>query len=143
MGFTSISNELNLGVILPLYLSAICWTVIYDTIYAHQDKKDDSRIGVKSTALKFNENTKPWLSLFATGMVTNMGISGIFMDQSWPFYISLVAASIHFSWQISTLNIKDKNDCWRKFNSNQWIGALILVGILSGSLFKQYSSTCQ
>ncbi|CAG2182497.1 unnamed protein product, partial [Oppiella nova] len=36
--------------VLPLYVSGICWTLIYDTIYAHQDKADDLMIGLKSTA---------------------------------------------------------------------------------------------
>ena len=42
---------------LALYLGGICWTLGYDTIYAHQDKEDDVLIGVKSTALQFGENT--------------------------------------------------------------------------------------
>ena len=30
-----------------------CWTIGYDTIYAHQDKEDDALIGVRSTARLF------------------------------------------------------------------------------------------
>jgi 4-hydroxybenzoate polyprenyltransferase len=40
-----------------LYGSAILWTVIYDTIYAHQDIRDDIQIGVKSTAIRFQGHT--------------------------------------------------------------------------------------
>lgn len=136
MGFTAVSNELSLNAVLPLYFSAICWTMIYDTIYAHQDKEDDSKIGVKSTALKFQENTKPWLTGFATGMISNMALAGVAMNQSWPFYLTLAAASCHFGWQIKTLDIKNRENCWKKFNSNQWIGGMILIGILSGTLLK-------
>ncbi len=43
---------------LALYLAGIAWTLVYDTIYAHQDKEDDILIGVKSTALLFGRSTK-------------------------------------------------------------------------------------
>ena len=37
-----------------LYVAGgIAWTLAYDTIYAHQDIRDDAVIGVKSTALRF------------------------------------------------------------------------------------------
>jgi 4-hydroxybenzoate polyprenyltransferase len=42
----------------PLYLSSVCWTLLYDTIYAHMDKRDDVKAGIKSTALLFGPNTK-------------------------------------------------------------------------------------
>ena len=47
-----------------LYFSGICWTLFYDTIYAHQDKQDDMMVGIKSTALRLGEQTKSWLYLF-------------------------------------------------------------------------------
>lgn len=40
-------------VVLPLYTAAVSWTVVYDTLYAHQDKRDDARLGLQSTALTF------------------------------------------------------------------------------------------
>ena len=40
-------------VVLPLYTAALSWTVVYDTLYAHQDKHDDARLGLRSTALTF------------------------------------------------------------------------------------------
>ena len=39
------------GAIIPLYMSGIIWTLIYDTVYAYQDIDDDLLIGVKSTAI--------------------------------------------------------------------------------------------
>jgi len=31
---------------LLFYAAGVSWTMIYDTVYAHQDKSDDQRIGV-------------------------------------------------------------------------------------------------
>ena len=51
-------------VVLPLYTAAVSWTVVYDTLYAHQDKKDDARLGLRSTALTFGEL---WLAGWLAG----------------------------------------------------------------------------
>ena len=48
-----------------LYAAAVAWTLVYDTIYAHQDKADDARIGVKSTALLFGAQSRRTLTGFA------------------------------------------------------------------------------
>src|SRR5262249_19250299 len=49
IGWTAVTGELAWPPVL-LYIGGICWTLGYDTIYAHQDKEDDARIGVKSAA---------------------------------------------------------------------------------------------
>jgi len=40
---------------IALYISAILWTLDYDTIYGMQDIKDDLKIGIKSTSIKFEK----------------------------------------------------------------------------------------
>jgi len=42
-----------LDVVLPLYAGSVAWTIFYDTIYAHQDREDDRKLGLNSTALTF------------------------------------------------------------------------------------------
>ena len=50
IGWTAVTGSLGWPAVL-LYLGGVFWTLGYDTIYAHQDKEDDVRIGVKSSAL--------------------------------------------------------------------------------------------
>ncbi len=76
LGYAAVQGSCNWPVVLPLYLGGICWTLVYDTIYAHQDKIDDVMAGVKSTALLFGEQTRPWLSGFALGASGLWGLSG-------------------------------------------------------------------
>ena len=54
LGWLVLENTFSLIPIL-LYASAIIWTVGYDTIYGAQDIKDDLKIGVKSTSIKFEK----------------------------------------------------------------------------------------
>ena len=36
LGWSAVRGECDWAVVLPLYLAGISWTMIYDTIYAHQ-----------------------------------------------------------------------------------------------------------
>ena len=58
VGYPVFQELFDLNIILPFYLGGILWTLIYDTIYAHMDKLDDSKINVKSSALYFGNNSK-------------------------------------------------------------------------------------
>ncbi|KAK0417979.1 hypothetical protein QR680_013309 [Steinernema hermaphroditum] len=122
--------------VVPLYLAAICYTIIYDTIYSHQDKSDDIMIGVKSTALRFGENTPYWLSGFSSAAVAGFGLSGCLAGQTWPFYLALSGTAAHLMWQVGTLKINNGEDCWSKFRTNQWLGLIMFLGIVAGNLCK-------
>nr|CAH7721314.1 unnamed protein product [Callosobruchus chinensis] len=50
MGSAAITNQISIESLL-FYIGCVFWTLSYDTIYAHQDKKDDEKLGMKSTAL--------------------------------------------------------------------------------------------
>ena len=60
-----------------LYLAGIAWTLLYDTIYAHQDTEDDALIGVKSTARLFGTETPMWLRRFIVAFVCLMAMAVI------------------------------------------------------------------
>jgi 4-hydroxybenzoate polyprenyltransferase len=42
---------LNWAPILLIYSAGISWTMVYDTVYAYQDIKDDKKLGLFSTAI--------------------------------------------------------------------------------------------
>ena len=74
-----------------LYLGGICWTLGYDTIYAHQDKEDDVLIGVKSSALALGARTRPWLFAFYAGAALLWAAAGTagrarraVLARAWP-----------------------------------------------------------
>ncbi|KAK6936421.1 UbiA prenyltransferase family [Dillenia turbinata] len=143
LGWSAIKGNLDPIVVLPLYISGVCWTLVYDTIYAHQDKEDDLKVGVKSTALRFGESTKEWITGFGAACIAGLTISGYNADiggylcissfashmsdmwmvcllnflvhnAGWPFYASLLAASMQLGWQIRTVDLSSRIDCNRK-----------------------------
>ena len=136
LGWSVVHGSCDWSVCLPLYIAGISWTLVYDTIYAHQDKYDDVIVGVKSTALKFGDNTKYWLSGFTGTMLSSLIISGIICQQSLPFYISVCAVGSHLAHQIVTLKIDDREDCAQKFVSNRRVGLILFLGIIIGTYCK-------
>lgn len=92
--------------------------------------------GIKSTALRFGDNTKIWLSFFTTGMIGGLTTAGIICDQTWPYYTTVGLVAAHLAQQIYSLNIDNPTDCARKFISNHQVGLLLFVGIVLGTLLK-------
>nr|Q298G6.1 RecName: Full=4-hydroxybenzoate polyprenyltransferase, mitochondrial; Short=4-HB polyprenyltransferase; AltName: Full=Coenzyme Q biosynthesis protein 2; AltName: Full=Para-hydroxybenzoate--polyprenyltransferase; Short=PHB:PPT; Short=PHB:polyprenyltransferase; Flags: Precursor [Drosophila pseudoobscura pseudoobscura] len=136
LGWCATQGSVNLAACLPLYLSGVCWTIVYDTIYAHQDKLDDLQIGVKSTALRFGENTKVWLSGFTAAMLTGLSTAGWACDQTLPYYAAVGVVGAHLVQQIYSLNIDNPTDCAKKFLSNHQVGLILFLGIVLGTLLK-------
>lgn len=137
LGYSAIQGYINLATCLPLYFAGVCWTIIYDTIYAHQDRTDDLRLGIKSTAIKFNQDTKFWLTGFASTMIGNLILSGVMSDQTWPYYAAISLVATHLASQITTLKINSPADCSSKFISNSNVGLILFCGILLGTLLKK------
>ncbi|KAK6177230.1 hypothetical protein SNE40_015370 [Patella caerulea] len=125
----------------PLYCACVLYTVFYDTIYSHQDKYDDMLIGVKSTALKLGDNTKPWLVGFSTVTIAGLSLSGFLCDQTWPFYLGVSAMTAHLAHQIMTVDLNNPDSCASKFRSNNQLGLMVFIGIVLGTLLKSDKTT--
>lgn len=135
MGWAAMDGVCAWSVVLPLYASGVCWTIVYDTIYAHQDKRDDKRLGLGSTALRFGTRTKRWLSAFAAVQVAGLALAGAQADMGAVFYLtSVLGSAAHISWQIASVDLDDARDCMKKFLSNIDVGALITAGIFADKL---------
>jgi len=118
---------------LALYLGGLAWTLVYDTIYAHQDREDDALIGVRSTALRFGRATRPIVAGFALLTLAGWGAAGWLAAVAWPYWLGLGAAALSLAWQIATLDIDDPAGCKKRFQSNKWTGLLLFAGILGAA----------
>ena len=132
LGWSSIFSEISL-IPIVFYIGAIFWTLAYDTIYGFQDVKDDEIIGLKSTSIKFKKIPYLFLTLCYSIFFLSLIIIGLLMDLNNFFYFFLLIIFFHlFLYQIKKLNIKDAKDCLQKFKSNNFLGIIILTGILFG-----------
>ena len=116
---------------LALYAGGVFWTLGYDTIYAHQDKDDDALVGIKSTALKLGDATRPWLFAFFGAAVVFFALAGWLAHLAWPFFAALTLAGLHLLWQAGRVNLAEATDCLAMFRSNRAVGWIVLSGIVA------------
>ncbi len=130
VGWAAVTGSLGMGAGL-LYVGSVLWTIGYDTIYAHQDKDDDATLGLKSTALKLGEKTRPWLAAFYGGAWLLWVATGALAGAGLLFHVAMGAAAVHLGWQVATLDIASPANCLVRFRSNRDLGWLVLAGIVA------------
>ena len=130
MGWTSITNSISIEPII-LYLSAIFWTLGYDTIYGLQDIHDDEIVGVKSTSIKFKNNVKVFVGICYSLFVLCILILGLLMEidkyllaLSTFFILSLI-------YQIKIFKTDSPTSCLFSFKINNLTGLLVFLFIFS------------
>ena len=106
-----------------------------------QSASAHATLGIKSTALKFEENTKYWLTGFATSMTSSLLLTGYICEQTWPYYTALAFVGMHLARQIATLDIHNSEDCAKKFLSNRRVGLVLFLGIVLGTYLKDPSNS--
>jgi len=133
LGWAAVRGELALPALL-LYLGGIAWTLGYDTIYAHQDKEDDALIGVKSSARRLGERTRPFLWLFYAVAIAGFAGAGFSAGHGSLFAAGLLLAAAQLGWQAARVRLDEPADCLRKFRSNTWFGWILFVAIVADGL---------
>ncbi len=113
-----------------LYLGCIAWTIGYDTIYAHQDKEDDLSLGLKSTALKFGEQSKSWIWGFYIAALILWGIAAWQSDAGIITLLALSVVALHLGWQVTTLDINNSDNCLQRFRANRTVGLVLFAGLV-------------
>ncbi|MGQ0457835.1 MAG: 4-hydroxybenzoate octaprenyltransferase [Hyphomicrobium sp.] len=114
-----------------LYVGCVLWTIGYDTIYAHQDKEDDALLGLGSTALQFGENTASYVgALYGLAVVAWM-IAGALAGAHLTYFLAVTLVFLQMSWQVSTLDTRDPDNCLRRFRSNRDVGIAVFLGLVA------------
>jgi 4-hydroxybenzoate polyprenyltransferase len=131
LGWAAATGRVDWPAVL-LYAGGVSWTLAYDTIYAHQDKRDDSRIGVRSTARRFGRHEKlPIYAFYALAYVL-IGIAGWLGGADRRFdAIMGVIAMLTFA-MVARWRTGDPADCLKCFKANAWIGLGIFAAVVVG-----------
>ena len=129
MAWTSMNNSINAEITI-LYISAIFWTLGYDTIYGAQDMSEDEIIGLKSTSIKFKNNIKSFLG--ASYFVTIILITYLFKANIGLnlFSILLIMFIGSLLYQLFMFNKNNPKNCIKMFKLNNFSGLFLLIGIL-------------
>ena len=130
MAWTAFNNNITPEIVL-LYLSAIFWTLGYDTLYGAQDMSDDEIIGVKSTSIKFKNNIQKFVTLsyfISIGLIIFLFKN--FIGQN-IFTIFLMMFVFSLVYQLVFLKKNNPSQYLKLFKTNNISGLLLFIGIFS------------
>ena len=129
MGFAAVHGQVTASAVL-LYAGSVAWTVSYDTVYAHQDKRDDAALSLKSTALWDKKNFLPFSCATAAAILWSASLG--------LHYNSLIASALAvpaglYAIHLSRVDVSNPQLCGVSFKRNMWVGPLLLFGIAACS----------
>jgi 4-hydroxybenzoate polyprenyltransferase len=133
MGWAVLFGSLDWPPLL-LYFGAVSWTIAYDTIYALQDLRDDSVIGVRSTARLFGGRTKLAVACFQGLAVLLVTASLMLVGGNLVGYLGCAGFAAHLAWQTATIDINDPRKAWMLFRSNWPAGLILFAGLVGNAL---------
>ena len=120
---------------LTLYAGTIFWVVGYDTIYALQDREDDSLVGIRSSALRMGRHVRAGVGLCYAIALTLWG-AALWQVRADPLvFAGLIPAALHLCWQVATLRPDDRagdsagggDGALARFRANRFTGLLVFL----------------
>ena len=127
LSYLVFNEEINIGILL-IYLSAVFWTLGYDTIYGLQDAEEDIKIGVKSTSIKFNKKIKQFLVIVYLISISLMIFSNIVILNKIKVEIILyILPLLLLIFQIQKVEIKNSTQNLSLFKLNNYYGLSIFI----------------
>ena len=134
MAFTAVDNAFPPPIAWLLFVTALTWTVVYDTFYGMVDREYDLALGVRSTAILFGEQDRlitgilqvlVWLGLYLVGQ--QAGFGGIYLG-------ALVVVAMLMFYQQFLIFDREPEACFRAFRNNHHLGLVVLVGMVADRL---------
>lgn len=113
-----------------LFAVSFFWVFAYDTIYAKMDEPDDSKIGIKSTAVRFRENIRELLGFLYGSAWILLIVLGITAGFGCKYFIATTMVGVVFIVFISIVKDASPPTLQRLFNFNQWAWLMILMGVV-------------
>ncbi len=132
MAWAEVAGRIPAGALL-MWAGTIAWQIGYDTVYAYVDVQDDTRLGLKSTAILFGHRGKAWIGFFYALTVGAWSIGGWLLGMSIPYAVGMLVIAAHLAWQIWWLNLSRPEVNFRLFRSNVLTGVLLACGAFIGT----------
>jgi len=113
-----------------LFVTAVVWACIYDTLYAMVDRDDDLKIGVKSSAILFADMDKLIVAIMQLMMLFALLLVGRAMKFGSWYLTGVSAAAVFFLYQQWLIRDREPAKCFRAFQNNQYVGLSVFIGVL-------------
>jgi 4-hydroxybenzoate polyprenyltransferase len=135
MGWAAVTGAIRWPA-LALYAAGFFWTLAYDTIYAHQDAKDDVKAGVKSTALRLGKYSKPVIAVFYALTLLLLAIAGWGSGEGSLYFAGLIAAGFQAARHLRRVDLDNPPECMEAFRASVMFGAIVFGGMVLDALVR-------
>ena len=105
------------------------WALVYDTMYAMVDKKDDLKIGVKSTAILFGEKDREIIGMLQFIVLVLLTVVGQMQQLGWAYYGGLIGAAGLSLYQQTLIFHRERDNCFKAFLNSNWFGMTVFAGL--------------
>lgn len=132
MAWAEVAGYIPAAAIL-MWMGAIAWQIGYDTVYAYVDVQDDTRLGLKSTAILFGRRGKACIGLFYALAILSWSLGGWLSGMSPAYAAGMAVIAGHLAWQVWRLDLGRPELNFRLFLSNILTGVLLACTALAGT----------
>ncbi|MGQ9865217.1 MAG: 4-hydroxybenzoate solanesyltransferase [Pseudanabaenaceae cyanobacterium] len=119
-----------------LAAAVLVWTLGFDTIYALNDREDDLRVGIRSSAIFFGDRTPLVIGLCFALAAGLLGIVGRELGLTWPYWGAWAIAVGLWGHQYQQLQGEGPIPAGRLFQENAIAGGILLGGAVGESLWR-------
>jgi 4-hydroxybenzoate polyprenyltransferase len=113
-----------------LFMTAVLWAGIYDTLYAMVDRDDDLRIGVKSSAILFADMDRLLIGAMQAMMLFALLLIGRTLEFGNWYLAAVGAAAVFFLYQQWLIRAREPAKCLTAFTNNHYVGMAVFIGIV-------------
>ena len=115
-----------------LFVGNIFWAIAYDTAYAMVDRDDDLRLGLRTSAITFGRFDV--LAIAVSYAILFLSLAWVaqlakLSDYFWLGWGLALACAIYHLKLVAT---RKREDCFKAFRHNNWLGGFLFLGILLG-----------
>ena len=114
-----------------LFIITILWTTAYDTMYGMIDRKDDIKIGIKSTAILFGSADRLIIGVLQIFVILGLISIGVQTELRYWYFCSLGLVTLFFIYQQILINHRHPRDCLEAFLNNNYVGMIVFIGIMA------------
>jgi 4-hydroxybenzoate polyprenyltransferase len=112
-----------------LLLANVFWAIAYDTEYAMVDRDDDVHLGIHSSALFFGKYDVIAVMCCYALTIILLGVAGSLSGLGSAYYLGLLVAIGIAVYHYTLIKNRQREQCFKAFLHNNWLGAAVFTGI--------------
>ncbi len=128
MAFAAVQSRVPL-LAWVLLLGNLFWVIAYDTEYAMVDRDDDLKIGMKTSAITLGRLDVAAIMLCYLFYLSIWAVALADIAQSAIYLVAIAVAGAQALWHGWLIRKRERDDCFKAFRLNHWLGFTVFAGI--------------